>query len=229
MTLQVIGAGFPRTGTNSMKVALEHLGLGPCHHMFEVLASPELARRWGGAASGPMGGADWAGLLAGWRSGVDWPVSFFWRELAAAFPEAKILLTVRDPDDWYSSMRATIFRQAQEEAGDRANEGMPDHLRALDPLIDRMWTACFGGRADHVPDRRTAVAAFEGHNARVRAEVPRERLLVYSTGEGWERLCGFLGVEVPGFPFPHLNDTAAMRRTQERLRRGSLPVVSARP
>ncbi|WP_435109711.1 sulfotransferase family protein [Nocardiopsis synnemataformans] len=218
--MDVIGAGFPRTGTTSVKAALERLGFGPCHHMFEVMSSAELAEHWAGIADTPAGEVDWARLLEGWRSGVDWPLSFFWRELADAFPDAKVLLTVRDPHRWYESMRATIFEIVREAAGKPSGPGVPLQVGTILPLLERMWLAHFGVRHDEIPDEATAVAAFERHTARVCAEVPADRLLVYRAGEGWERLCAFLGVDVPDEPFPRLNDTEEMRAKHERWRRG---------
>ncbi|WP_117198283.1 sulfotransferase family protein [Nocardiopsis sp. TNDT3] len=218
--MDVIGAGFPRTGTTSVKAALERLGFGPCHHMSEVLDSSDLAARWAGIADTPAGEVDWARLLEGWRSGVDWPLSFFWRELADAFPDARILLTVRDPHRWYESMRATIFKIVSEAGGKPAGAGVPPLLGTILPLLDRMWLSHFGVPSGGNPDEATAVAAFERHTARVVAEVPADRLLVYRAGEGWERLCAFLGADVPNEPFPRLNDTEEMRAKHERWRRG---------
>ncbi|MFI6577877.1 sulfotransferase family protein [Nocardiopsis sp. NPDC050513] len=220
--LQVIGAGFPRTGTSSMKAALERLGFAPCHHMFEVFSSAELARRWAGVAAAPAD-ADWAHVLEGWRSGTDWPLSFFWRELAEAHPDAKVLLTVRDPHRWYASMRETVLRPRRWFENGEVPPGAA-HLRDLRPLFDLMWTTHFGHGAEHVPDEATAVAAFERHNAQVEATIPADRLLVYRVGEGWDRLCAFLGVDVPDTPFPHLNDTASFQRFQEQAERGEMPV-----
>ncbi|AFR07419.1 sulfotransferase family protein [Nocardiopsis alba ATCC BAA-2165] len=217
--MDVIGAGFPRTGTTSMKAALERLGLGPCHHMSEVLESSSLADRWAAIASTPAGEVDWVRLMEGWRSGVDWPLSFFWRELADAFPDTRILLTVRDPYRWYASMHATIFEAIRESVRAPDDQLLPEELTTILPLLDRMWNAHFGVGPGEVPDEATAVAAFERHTARVRAEVPADRLLVYRVGQGWEPLCAFLGVDVPDEPFPRLNDTEAMLAKQEEWRR----------
>ncbi|WP_150251291.1 sulfotransferase family protein [Nocardiopsis deserti] len=218
--MDVIGAGFPRTGTTSVKAALERLGFGPCHHMSEVLGSAALAGRWAGIAGTPSGEVDWARLLEGWRSGVDWPLSFFWRELVDAFPGARVLLTVRDPHRWYESMRATIFEIVRRTGRDSSGMRVPRELDMIDPLLEHMWLTHFGVPPGEVPDEATAVAAFERHTARVVAEVPADRLLVYRAGEGWERLCAFLGADVPDEPFPRLNDTEEMRAKNERWRRG---------
>ncbi len=217
--MDVIGAGFPRTGTTSVKAALERLGLGPCHHMSEVMSSADLAARWAGIAGTPAGEVDWARLLEGWRSGVDWPLSFFWRELTDAFPEAKVLLTVRDPHRWYASMRATIFEIVRQAGQDPSGVRIPPEMDMIHRLMEHMWLTHFGVLPGEIADEATAVAAFERHAARVVAEVPADRLLVYRAGEGWERLCAFLGAEVPDEPFPRLNDTEEMRAKHEMGRR----------
>lgn len=234
--MRVIGAGFPRTGTTSMKAALERLGFGPCHHMVEVLSSLDLAQRWaevgpaagggGGVAgdsaateaagsagasgsAGSAGSADWDRLLGGWGSGVDWPLSFYWRELAEYYPASKIVLTVRDPRRWYTSMRATIFEPTSQNARG-LGAGVTEEFRAISPLLDQFWRSAFGSSIGDIPSEEVALAAFERNSDRVIAEIPAERLLVYRPGEGWERLCAFLGTEVPDEPFPHLNDTDTM-------------------
>lgn len=193
MALAVIGAGFGRTGTDSMRRALEELGFGPTHHMKEVLADPAEIARWRAISAG--GTPDWDAVFAGWRSAVDWPSAFFWRELAAHYPEAKVILTVRDPDSWYASFAATIQRHTM--------EGDPESLgRRL--IGERV----FGGRSD---DRAHAIAVYERNTADVQAAIAPERLLVFRLGEGWERLCPFLGVPVPDTPFPHVNTADEFR------------------
>lgn len=190
MGLSVIGAGFGRTGTESMKLALETLGLGPCHHMKEVLASPEQKALWRAAARGEA--MDWDAAFAGYRSAVDWPSAFFWRELSEHYPDAKILLTVRSSESWYASMSNTILKSLQSSTD-------PDSV-GLRLIRDRV----FGGRLD---DRAHLIAAYERNNAEVRAAFPPERLLTYHLGDGWAPLCRFLGKPVPEAPFPHSNST----------------------
>lgn len=193
MALAVIGAGFGRTGTDSMKRALEELGFGPTHHMREVLADPAAIARWRAIAAGAR--PDWDEVFTGWRSTVDWPSALFWRELAGYYPEAKVILTVRDPASWYTSFSATI--QPHVVTGDPESIG----CRLIGERV-------FGGRAD---DRAHAIAVYERNNAEVQAAIPAERLLVFRLGEGWEKLCPFLGVPVPDTPFPHVNTAAEFR------------------
>ena len=197
--MDVIGAGFGRTGTLSLKVALEQLGFGPCMHMIPLLHDPETSALVRKAAEGDVDSLDVA--LAGHRSTVDWPMTYFWRELADRHPAAKMILTVRDPRKWYDSADRTIHAAAN--AGRESGGLDPDVMGMVDATV---WDGTFGGR---FADRDAAIKIFEEHNDRVRREIPADRLLVFEVGQGWEPLCSFLGVPVPETPFPRLNDTAA--------------------
>jgi hypothetical protein len=200
--MRVIGAGFGRTGTNSLKLALDRLGFGPCDHMFEIAGDAERIHRWLAIAEGRS--TDWDGLFAGFRSAVDWPAAAYWRELAAHYPEAKVLLTVRDPDSWYESTQATVFKRNRLLGLLTWSAGLRNpNLRAFVEL-DRLTVqkGVFGG------DTRTRdhmIRIYHDHIAQVKAEIPADRLLVYDVAEGWEPLCGFLGVPVPDDPFPRVN------------------------
>ncbi len=188
MALSVIGAGFGRTGTESMKLALEALGKGPCHHMKEVLVDSEQIALWRSAAQGDV--PEWEEAFAGYNSAVDWPTAYFWRELSEYYPDAKVLLTVRSADSWYESMTNTIFKTLKAST-DPASIGLK--------LIGE---GVFGGRLD---DRAHAIAVYEKNIADVQAAFTQERLLTYHLGEGWEPLCQFLGEPVPNIPFPRSN------------------------
>ncbi|MFD0776371.1 sulfotransferase family protein [Streptomonospora algeriensis] len=217
--VHVIGAGLPRTGTSSMKAALDRIGFAPTYHMFELLSHPEHIPRWEHAvADGPV---DWDYVLEGYRAGVDWPFSHFWRELAAAYPRAKVVLNHRDPHRWYRSMSATLFGFLPVLRGETelASTGGGADTRRLMEVVRLQWISLFG-HCEHVPDEAEAVAAYERHRAAVIEAVPADRLLVYELGQGWEPLCGFLGAAVPDTPFPHLNETDAMHRVMDDLRRG---------
>lgn len=198
MTLSVIGAGLGRTGTLSMKRALEILGFGPCHHMEEVMAHPEQIPVWHAAGRGEA--VDWEKLLAGYRSTVDWPSAQFWAELAAQFPKAKVVLTRRDPERWYESFSNTILKLLQ-APGPAPN---PTVGAILDMCRDVIVRRAFDGRLD---DPAAIKAAFERHNASVEAALSPDRLLVFEVAQGWAPLCKFLGVPVPATPFPRVNST----------------------
>ena len=197
MALQIIGAGLGRTGTMSMKLALEQLGVGRCYHMAELIGDLARLPLWLGAADGA---ADWEAVFAGFTATVDYPGCTYWRELATCYPDAKVLLTVRDPDDWFDSTQATIFSPPM-----RARiAGSP-----MEGFFQKAVWGDFGGRLD---DRAFMTAAFERHNAAVRSAIPPERLLVYEVGEGWPRLCQFLGVPVPAASFPRVNSREEMQQ-----------------
>jgi hypothetical protein len=210
MPIQVIGAGLGRTGTLSLKAALEELGFAKCYHMVEVFARPDDARTWDAAVRGEP--VDWDRLFAGYRATVDVPSCLFYRELMERYPEAKVVLTVRDPERWYDSTRQTIYYARAAFPGWAA--ALNPRMRAFRRMIDRLWDRMF---RDRFEDRAFAIEVFNRHNEQVRRNVPADRLLVYEVSQGWDPLCAFLGVTVPeGKPFPHLNDTAAFRARIER-------------
>jgi hypothetical protein len=195
MTLRVIGAGVGRTGTYSLKLALERLGLGPCHHMEEVLHNqPVQVPLWAAAVDGRP---DWEAIYDGYESAVDWPTAGFFRELGAAYPSAKFILTLRSPDRWAESFSHTIYKLMAER--DRA----PEELRAwMDMAVGVIDKTGFPGGLD-VP---ALIEAFAAHNEAVEAAIPADRLLIYQVKDGWRPLCGFLGKAVPDEPFPRTND-----------------------
>ncbi|MFI5455994.1 MAG: sulfotransferase family protein [Isosphaerales bacterium] len=213
MPIKVIGAGLGRTGTLSLKMALEELGFVKCYHMVDLFANMEQVRAWDRAARGEP--IDWDALFQGYQATVDWPGCTFYAELMRHYPEAKVVLSVRDPERWYDSARQTIYY---------ARNAFPGWMRLFLPrmrgfrrMLDRLaWYGMFQGRFD---DKAFAIEVFNRYNEQVRRDVPPERLLVYEVREGWEPLCAFLGVPVPdGKPFPHVNDAADFRA---RVRRGA--------
>ncbi|MDQ2653616.1 MAG: sulfotransferase family protein [Chloroflexota bacterium] len=229
-TLEVVGAGFGRTGTLSLRAALERLGVDPCDHMEQTLAQPERVTLWQDAAARRRDGqpVDWRPLLEGYRATVDWPAAAFWRELSAAHPHARVILTVRDPGRWYDSMAATLFplhRRVEQSPWARL---LLDLTGLANPALrggyhlthDLVWREIFEGR---FADRAHALRVFRAHQREVCAAIPPERLLVFDVAQGWEPLCAFLGKPVPqGEPFPHVNDTRAFQRRarDEALRQG---------
>jgi hypothetical protein len=201
MPLQVIGAGFGRTGTMSLKMALEELGLGPCHHMIEVIRSSEQIDFWEqaarNAAANGVGAMNWEDALSDYGSAVDWPTAHYWRELADAYPDAKIILSHRSPEGWWASFSETILKALE------GRDHMPtaDLRRNMTSVHDVIVNQTLGGQTD----RESALAAFARRIEDVRAAIPTERLLMYDVREGWEPLCSFLGRPVPGTPFPRSN------------------------
>jgi Sulfotransferase domain len=207
MPLKVIGAGLGRTATFSMKFALEHLGLGPCYHMSEVFAG---ARKnvplWLDVVNG---NPDWDAIFDGYESTTDYPACSYWRELADYYPDARVVLTVRDAGSWFDSVSSTIFSDRMQ--GSLA--GTP-----VEAMMNGVIFDAFGGR---VKDRAFMTDWFERRNQQVIDALPPERLLVYSPKEGWEPLCSFLGVPVPDGPFPRVNSRDELEQASSE--QGGLP------
>jgi hypothetical protein len=190
MALTLIGAGLGRTGTLSLKLALEQLRIGPCYHMAELLMDPSRGPAWVRASNGHP---DWNSIFEGFAATVDYPGCTFWRELIQFYPTAKVLLSVRNPQDWFESTQQTIFSKEQNK---------PLEKSALAEFFEKTVFKSFG---DRIHDRDFMVAAFQRHNEEVKSLVPQDRLLVYEVAQGWPPLCKFLGVPVPDAPFPRVN------------------------
>ena len=198
MALEVIGAGFGRTGTMSLKQALEELGFGPCHHMMELFrddAGAELTAKWEKVSRGEDK-PDWDAVFDGYRATVDWPGCFYYRELAERYPKAKVILTVRDAEDWIDSAEATIF------SPDNWSTRSETWLAMITRVVGE---GTFQGRSN---ERDYAIEVFNRHIDEVRRAIPPKRLLVFDICDGWAPLCEFLGVPVPDRPFPHANSAA---------------------
>jgi hypothetical protein len=220
MTLQVIGAGFGRTGTTTLKWALETLLGGRCHHMQEVFAHPEQLRGW--AAKGRGETVDLAALLDGYVAACDWPSAAYYAELAERFPSAKVVLTVRDFDRWYESALETIYGMSLMVTSPPVSwmTRVVPRMREFPQMVeDTVWgeRGCFGGR---FTDREHARGVYERHLEEVKRTIAAERLLVYAPSEGWEPLCRFLDVPVPSEPMQRRNEREEMitrRRTLTAL------------
>jgi hypothetical protein len=204
MGLEIIGAGFGRTGTLSLKMALEQLGLGPCYHMMEVHKDQGRAAAWLEASRGAS--PDWEAIFDGFASTVDWPACTFWRELAEAYPDAKVLLSQREATGWHKSVMNTIYR-AITSVPDEATEGAA--VTSLTMATDLVLRRTFDGK---LADADYAIEVFNRHNQAVRDAIAPERLLVYEPGQGWEPLCEFFGVSVPDTDYPHANTTESFQQ-----------------
>lgn len=190
MALSLIGAGFGRTGTHSMMLALEELGLGPCHHMKVLMDAPGQSAAWRAVAAG--GTPDWDRLFHGFGAAVDWPSAHYWRELAAQYPQARVLLTLRDPESWWKSYSRTILASLLSDAGS-----------------GKWGSVVIAGRimSGRPGDRDTAIAAFNANTRAVREGVPADRLILHEVGDGWGPLCAGLGLPIPDAPYPQTNST----------------------
>ncbi len=207
MALEIIGAGFGRTGTLSLKTALERLGFNKCHHMMEVAINADQTDYWSRIANN-TDCPNWDDVFAGYQATTDFPACDFYAALADYYPNAKVILTIRDEDSWFRSVNETIYRIWQV---------LPSWLPRLVPRIAKMqdlvrkliWDGTFTGQAG---DPEHAKATFRAHNEAVKKTIDPTRLLVFEVKQGWQPLCDFLGVPVPEEPFPHTNDTAKMKR-----------------
>jgi hypothetical protein len=213
MAIRVIGAGVGRTGTKSLQVALEQLGLNKCYHMDEVMGHPEHIPLWTAAANGQK--IDWDRIFQGYQATVDWPGAAFYRQLMNYYPDAKVILSVRDPDSWYASASTTIYPSMRTFPVSWLRRVLPE-LRQFHHMSNAViWDGTFHGQ---FTDKAAAIAIVGQHNAEVQRIVPRERLLVYDVRQGWGPLCAFLKVPVPATPFPQRNSQAEFNQAiRERL------------
>ncbi len=198
MGLKVVGAGFGRTGTNSLKLALEQLGFGPCHHMFEVRDNPRQLPFWQAAVRGET--MDWDEVFAEYKACVDWPSAHYWREIADHFSDAKVLLSVRPAESWFKSVHATIYPSMMKRADDPPGVNKERRDMAFEIVVNQT----FNGRLE---DKAHALAVYEAHIAEVQRTIAPGRLLTFDVAEGWEPLCAFLNVPVPAESFPRTNST----------------------
>ena len=215
--MKVLGAGFGRTGTMSLKIALEKLGIGPCYHMREVVSHPSHIKIWYDISHGEH--PNWDRLFSGFNSAVDFPVCLFYEELVNKFPDAKFILTLRDFDTWYESTANTIYK---------VPTMLPDWFkRVVYPIrmfielqVNLIWVGLF---KNNFSDIESTELVYNEHLKSVKKTIPADKLLIYRVNEGWGPLCEFLNVDKPEIPFPKVNDTAEMLRNFAIVK--SLPYV----
>jgi hypothetical protein len=195
MALKVIGAGLGRTGTMSLKLALEQLGFAPCYHMIEVIQNPERLALWNRVVESAK--PDWDEVFDGYEATVDWPACNYYRDLMALYPDAKVILSVRSPESWYASTQATIFAAMDQVRGPG---GMSFARKLVTDVV-----------GPDLRDRDALIAAFERWNEEVKAAVPKDNLLVFEAAHGWAPLCDFLGIPAPDAPYPETNTTEEFR------------------
>jgi len=198
MALKVVGAGFGRTGTMSLKTALEQLGFNKCYHMLEVSLNEGHVQLWRAIERGED--VDLEALFEGYQASVDWPSCNYWRQQLEVFPDAKVILSRRDPQRWYESVMNTIYPSTL--AGMKSDD--PEIKARLEMVFEVIWDGVFSGRMD---DKDHVIAIFEAHNQSVIDQVPADRLLVFDASQGWQPLCDFLEVPVPEGPYPRTNTT----------------------
>lgn len=207
MALKVIGAGYGRTGTKSLQLALEKLGFGKCYHMEALFRNPHDVVHWQNAYEEKP--TDWNALFNGYSSAVDFPSSMYYKELASHFPDAKVILTTRDPESWYKSAHDTIFSF---DPGPKLKIKMllsmiwsttARNLFKVIMLNDKsIWRKYFDGK---FKDKAYTINKFKQHTEDVKRQIPNNRLLIFHPKDGWEPLCTFLNLSIPSEPFPNTN------------------------
>jgi hypothetical protein len=227
MPLEIVGAGFGRTGTLSTCTALNQLGF-PCYHMLEVLENPSNKAHldfWRAVANAPVGAQhDWEQVFSRYTATVDNPACCVWRELMAAYPNTKVLLTLHPggADAWYDSTIDTIYFTETMWQFKVLEFATPFGRKFGDMSRKLIWQRSHKGT---MTDRARAIAHYHQHIADVKASVPADRLLVFQVDQGWEPLCQFLGVPAPDGPFPNVNDRAAVKQTLAKLTRGAYVIL----
>jgi Sulfotransferase domain len=206
MSLNVIGAGMGRTGTMSLKLALERIGFGPCYHGSDLASKPHDWPLWQDAIDGEL--RDFEQIFRDYASVADAPGWYFFQQLSDRYPDAKVILTVRDPNAWFESTQATVL-------SDRIGTMLMSAPKPLFSIVHTMFLRSAGTR---MHDRNYMIDWFERHNEGVRRAISPDRLLTYEVTQGWEPLCRFLGVPLPGEPFPRSNE----RKDLEKFVRAKL-------
>jgi hypothetical protein len=209
--MKVIGAGFGRTGTLSLKKALEIVGLGPCYHMEDMIKYPKHIDIWTAAAQGKL--VNWDDVFSNYQSSLDFPASLFYRELLDQYSDAKVVLSVREPERWYQSMYDTAYTLMQLTTPAWFKKYVPHYKRFADLIDLLIWDGLFSGK---FAEREHAIQIFNQHIEKVKQTVPADKLLIFSVKEGWKPLADFLGFPIPeGVPFPYVNDHETVRRPMQ--------------
>ncbi len=224
MVIKVIGAGNGRTGTVSMKLALEELGFGPTYHMYELFENPERIHYWQEAYKTRT--TDWDAVFEGYQSTVDYPGFLLYKEIYDYYPGSKVVLTTRDPESWYESASQTIFTASPniwQKLKILTKLPFSKRMRQLMPVfaqVDYLWDVVFEGR---LKDKDYMIKAFIDFEEKVKESIPDDDLLVFHIGDGWQPLCDFLGVPIPSRPFPKANERNKFHHNLKMIRSGKVP------
>ena len=218
MSIKVIGAGHGRTGTHSLKLALEELGFGRCYHMSELLEHPEHIHHWEAIYNGSS--VDWDALFDGYQATVDFPGNLCHQKILNHYSDAKVILTVREPESWYNSVRTTTNRVNFNKPWQMLSLGLQlpfssylQQLMRVFKLSFRYWQLAFDGK---FKNKAYAIQKYLDYNQTVIDNIPADRLLLYNIRDGWEPLCSFLNVPIPNTEFPHSNDRKSFHQLQRQ-------------
>jgi hypothetical protein len=205
--MRCINLGLGRTGTLSFREALNILGFGPVYH-FTDLREHNFREQpnWYEVHRGHDVAENFDAIFKGYRSACDYPTALYPAQLLAAYPDAKFVLSIRDPEKWHKSVTDTIHMAMAKFR----------KLRYVHPRVNRLfkWAddVFFGPNGYHPNFEQDGVAQMLAHNAKVARVIPPHQLLVFDVRDGWAPLCAFLDVPVPDVLFPHVNDTEEFKR-----------------
>lgn len=225
MSIKIIGAGLPRTGTNTLKDCLEKLGYHKTYHMKELLVHPENLHYW--KTLKETGTTQWDELYNGYQATVDFPCYPWYKEHMKRYPDAKVILTTRPFDKWYTSVYSTIWQAGPQTLPQKLGMMLKlitnPRLRSVIGCVKLSKAMIFGSTFEgKFQDKVEAEKLFNKHHEDVKAYVPSDKLLIFEASEGWEPLCKFLGVPVPNEPFPHLNKKENFKEMLTHLMKGEM-------
>jgi len=225
MSIKIIGAGFPRTGTTTLKRSLETLGHNRVYHMKELLVNPDRLQYW--KTLDETGTTDWDSLYDGYDATVDFPAYPWYKEHMLQYPDAKVVLTVRDFEDWYKSVYSTVYQAGPQTPIEKikmigkllTNSRVRNVVSCIKLFKKKFFAQEMSGK---FLDKEHAKGVWDGHLAAVKAHVPEDKLLIYDVREGWAPICKFLGVEEPSEPLPHLNKKENFKQMLPKLMKGQM-------
>ncbi len=225
MSIQIIGAGFPRTGTTTLKRCLETLGYDKTYHMKELLVNPHNLHYW--KQLDETGETDWDGLYDGYKATVDFPCYPWYKEHLKRYPDAKVILTVRPFDAWYKSVDSTVFRAGPQTPGEKIKMLgkllFSKRARRVVKCIKFFKYSFFHKRLhDRFGEKEYARQYWDSHIEEVKSHVPADQLLIYDVRDGWAPLCEFLGMPVPDEELPHLNKKENFKEMLPKLMKGQM-------
>lgn len=225
MSIKIIGAGFPRTGTTTLKGSLEALGFKHVYHMKELLVNPDMLHYWETLAE--TGDTDWESLYKGYDATVDFPGYPWYKEHMKKYPDAKVILTVRDFEAWHKSVDSTVFRAGPQTPAEKIKMIgkllFSARARKVVKCIKFFKKIFFANKLQgRFEEKEFARKIWEDHIAEVKTTVPKDKLLVYDVRDGWGPLCEFLGVPEPAEPLPHLNKKENFKEMLPQLMKGKM-------
>ena len=225
MSLKIIGAGLPRTGTTTLKRSLEILGYDKVYHMKVLLTNPDQYHLWD--TLDKTNTTDWDTLYDGYQATVDFPCYPWYKEHMKRYPDAKVILTVRSFDGWYKSIYNTVWQAGPQTVPQKLvmlfkllrSPRLRKVVKCIKLVKKKTYAQLLEGK---FLDKANTERLFNEYIESVKAHVPAEKLLVYDVRDGWEPLCEFLGKPVPAEELPHLNKKENFKTMLKSLMKGEM-------